>query len=152
MDYLNNLLKILENKVFLIPLGIWFAAQGLKILIEVTFYKKKISFRRLIESGGMPSAHSAMVTALATAVGIQDGFDSVIFSVAAIFAIIVMYDAAVVRRETGRQAKVINVVTQKTLTREEREVLKERIGHNFLEVGAGAAFGIILSYLLMYLI
>lgn len=110
---------------------------------------KTFDAERLVGSGGMPSSHSATVCALATAAGIQYGGGSFQFAVSAILAIIVMYDARGVRRETGIQAQVINEMISffsnmgKPLSYEEK--LKEFVGHTPLQVLAGALLGILIA-------
>lgn len=123
----------------------WLVAQVLKTVID-TCINKSFNAERLTGSGGMPSSHSATVCALATASGIQFGGGSFQFAVSAIIAIIVMYDARGVRRETGIQAQIINEMIDffknigKPLSYEEK--LKEFIGHTPLQVLAGAILGI----------
>ena len=104
MGFLNSLVY---NVVFMAAATGWFVAQILKTIIYALI-NKTFDAERLVGSGGMPSSHSATVCALATAAGIQYGGGSFQFAVSAILAIIVMYDARGVRRETGIQAQVIN--------------------------------------------
>lgn len=122
----------------------WFAAQVLKV-ISVVITDKRIDLRRLIGSGGMPSSHSAFVTGLAVAVGLDSGFLSHTFSVAAVVALVVMYDAAGVRRAAGEQAKIINLLVEDWETKNFKNTevhLKELLGHTPLQVVAGAILGI----------
>lgn len=79
----------------------WAIAQIFKI-ISWAFVSKELNFKRLVEPGGMPSSHSAFVTALCTGIGIHDGFESTIFALSAVFAAIVMYDASGVRRAASQ--------------------------------------------------
>lgn len=131
----------------------WLVAQILKTLIHMWFSRKFVA-ERLVGSGGMPSSHSATVCALATAAGIEYGGGSFEFAVAAILAIVVMYDAIGVRRETGIQAKVLNEMMEmfdkmgKEMSVEEK--LKEFVGHTPLQVLMGALLGIFMAAL-MYL-
>ena len=125
----------------------WFSAQFIKILIAL-FRREGFTLKMLMASGGMPSSHSASVCALAASIAVRQGMDSPIFAVACLFAFIVMYDAAGVRRETGEQAKLLNKISSdlsngntKYLERD----LKELVGHTPLQVFAGAALGIILG-------
>lgn len=122
----------------------WFTAQVLKV-ISVVITDKKIDLRRLIGSGGMPSSHSAFVTGLAVAVGLDGGFLSHTFSIAAVLALVVMYDAAGVRRAAGEQAKIINLLVEDWETKNFKNTevhLKELLGHTPLQVVAGAILGI----------
>jgi acid phosphatase family membrane protein YuiD len=104
----------------------------------------RVNFKRLVELGGMPSAHSASVAALSTAVAIDEGIRSSIFGVTMFFSLLTMYDAAGIRRSAGRQAEVLNrIVDDLQVTgrvREER--LLELLGHTPFEVMVGALFGI----------
>src|SRR2546421_445367 len=85
----------------------WFLAQALKMLL-FSVLERKISWRRLIDTGGLPSAHSTFVVGLAVAVGLHDGFQSTLFAVAFVFALVVMYDALSLRREAGKHADILN--------------------------------------------
>lgn len=142
MDFITELA---HNTVFMAAVTGWFVAQVLKTLID-TCINKSFSAERLTGSGGMPSSHSATVCALATSAGIRYGGGSFQFAVSAILAIIVMYDARGVRRETGLQAQVINEMITffqnmgKPLSYEEK--LKEFVGHTPLQVLIGAVLGI----------
>ncbi|MBR2879029.1 MAG: divergent PAP2 family protein [Clostridia bacterium] len=140
---------IFSNKIIGCALMAWFAAQALKVLIDLLL-KRKLNIGRMIGSGGMPSSHSAMVTALAVAVGRTEGAASVLFAICAVLAAIVMYDAAGVRRETGEQAKIINQMVENWIDDDTdfgRE-LKELVGHTPLEVFAGAALGIAIGFIM----
>ena len=104
---MNTLELLLQNQILLSAVCGWLIAQVLKTLIHLYFNHSFVP-ERLVGSGGMPSAHSATVCALSTSAGIVCGVDSPIFAIATILAIVVMYDAIGVRRETGIQAKIIN--------------------------------------------
>lgn len=123
-------------------------AQFLKILFHWIQYKE-FDWTRCIGSGGMPSSHSASVCTLATCIGIQDGFGSILFALAAVFAIIVMYDAAGVRKAAGEQAKIIKRIIKKFEQQEFHidQELNEFIGHTKPEVVIGALLGILLGIL-----
>lgn len=145
-DSINNLFT---NVVFLSAACGWLVAQVLKTLIHMLFTKKFVA-ERLIGSGGMPSSHSATVCALATAACVQFGAGSFEFAVSLILALIVMYDAIGVRRETGIQAKLLNEIIsifvemgEKDLSPDEK--LKEFVGHTPLQVLAGAILGILIA-------
>lgn len=145
MEFLNALV---HNTVFMAAVTGWLVAQVLKTIIY-TCINKAFDAERLVGSGGMPSSHAATVCALTTAAGIQYGAGSFQFAISAILAIIVMYDARGVRRETGIQAQVINEMITffqnmgKPLSYEER--LKEFVGHTPLQVLVGAILGIIIA-------
>ena len=138
---------LVSNVVFMAAATGWLVAQILKTIIYA-FINKSFDAERLVGSGGMPSSHSATVCALATAAGIRYGGGSFQFAVSAILAIIVMYDARGVRRETGIQAQVINEMSffrnmGSPLSYEEK--LKEFVGHTPIQVLAGAILGIIIA-------
>lgn len=107
--------------------------------------EKKINVRRFVETGGMPSSHAASVMALSTCVGLREGFGSVLFGVVLYFSLIVMYDAAGLRRAAGRQATLINRILYEhlQLTGPPAERLRELLGHTPIEVLVGALIGIL---------
>lgn len=145
--------EILNNHVLFVVLLGWFVAQALKIPIH-RIVEHEWDFSRFHGSGGMPSSHSSMVTAGAIAIGAIEGFGTPIFALAVAFAMIVMYDAAGVRRETGTQAAVINQILKDVLINGKQisdEELKELVGHTPLEVACGAVTGLIVAvvYLLI---
>ncbi len=123
-------------------------AQILKVF-WVLVVERKLWFRMFLEAGGMPSSHSAMVVALATSIGIQTGWDSPMFAIATIFAAVVMYDAAGVRRAAMIQAQVLNrLLDELYLDKRIRiERLKELLGHSPTEVLAGALLGFSMAFL-----
>lgn len=146
--YINELFS---NKIFISAVTGWLVAQILKTLIHMAL-TKSFQAERLVGSGGMPSSHSSTVCALAASSGILYGLGSFEFAVTAIFAIVVMYDAMGVRRETGRQSKVLNEMIElfshmgKNVNVE--DTLREFIGHTPLQVLAGAILGIALAFLI----
>ncbi len=144
------LYEILTNKVLVIPICAWAIAQLAKTLTAL-LQGKGVDLRYSVSSGGMPSAHSAMVTALATSVGMTQGFGSVIFSVAVILALVVMYDAAGLRQAVSQQAAVLNRIISE-LIRGQRMTgleanLRELIGHTPFQVIVGATLGIAVAWL-----
>jgi acid phosphatase family membrane protein YuiD len=143
-----------EYKYLTIPFVSWVMAQALKFLIDLIL-RRKIDYTRLFGSGGMPSSHSAFVVSLSTVIGIGTGFNSALFGVTLAFSLIVMYDAAGVRRAAGKQAKVLNRMFQHNRAKGEfhlEEDLKELIGHTPVEVIAGALLGLAISVLLMVVV
>ena len=114
----------------------------------------EFDWHQIAGTGGMPSSHSAMVSALATGIGLEHGFDSPAFAVAAIFAMIVTYDAAGVRQQAGRHARALNTIVAELLTGHPLEEIHfdELIGHSRLEVLAGVLFGIVCMALWKYLL
>lgn len=150
MDFLGDLVN---NRIFMASVSGWLVAQILKTIIHMWFNRKFMA-ERLVGSGGMPSSHSATVCALAAAAGMEYGGGSFQFAMAAVFAIVVMYDAIGVRRETGIQARVLNEMMElftkmgKEMSVEDK--LKEFVGHTPLQVLMGALLGILIA-VLMYL-
>ena len=140
--------ELLHNEIVMSAGLSWGLAQIIKTIIHLILTKKFVA-ERLIGSGGMPSCHSATVCALTTAVIINEGIQTPLFAIAFIQAIIVMYDAMGVRRETGIQAKVLNEITEviekmgSDLSNDAK--LKEFVGHTPLQVFFGALLGIIVA-------
>ncbi|WP_096156800.1 MULTISPECIES: divergent PAP2 family protein [Bacillus] len=138
-------------------------AQFVKVPIQFIAIRK-LDWSLITSTGGMPSSHSAAVTALATGVAFETGLGSPIFSVAAVFAIIVMFDASGVRRHAGEQATVLNKLVAdfnrlaedakmwpKMNEEEKQKELKELLGHKPIEVFFGAITGILLTLLLHFI-
>ena len=143
--------QVLHNQILLISLLACFTAQVIKALIEL-IRDGKVSLRYLVSSGGMPSAHSALVGALATGVGLQMGWSSAEFAIAALFAVIVMYDAAGVRQAAGKQARILNQIIDEMFQEGKEfneERLKELIGHTPFQVLVGLSLGIGIALVLL---
>ncbi|OUL29510.1 acid phosphatase [Nostoc sp. T09] len=141
--------NILDNRVLLVALVACLIAQSLKLVIEL-IKNRKLNVRVLVTTGGMPSAHSALVTSLATGVGQTLGWASPDFALATIFAIIVMYDAAGVRQAAGKQARILNQMIDELFDEKHdfsQDRLKELLGHTPVQVIAGSALGITISLL-----
>ena len=125
----------------------WFVAQFIKV-VSVLVTDKKFDFKRFIGSGGMPSSHTSFVTSLATAVGIECGFMGAEFAISTVLALVVMYDAAGVRRAAGQQAQILNQLIEEWGTsdyKSNEKRLKELLGHTPKEVFAGALLGILIA-------
>lgn len=140
--------ELVNNYVLRIALFAWALAQLLKVMY-VLLTQRRWDFERLVGAGGMPSSHSALVTSLTFGIGKEMGFDSIEFAMAFTIAMVVMYDAAGVRRAAGKQAEVLNQILDDFYNAEfNRERLKELLGHTPVEVLAGAAIGVIVAILL----
>ncbi len=145
----------MKNQVLVSSVTGWVVAQFLKTIIDCML-NKSFSPERLVGSGGMPSSHSSTVCALVVSSGLCFGVSSFEFAVSFILAAIVMYDATGVRRETGKQAKLLNMIMEQDIFKlnmeQFQEKLKEFVGHTPLQVFAGAILGVILALLvnLMY--
>ena len=136
---------ILQNRILITAVISWLLSQIVKTVIHLIVHKRFV-WERLLGDGGMPSSHSATVTAVAVSTGMTCGWDSPIFAVAAVLALIVMHDAKGVRQETGKQARVINSMVEllNSMGRGEltlEETLKEFVGHTRRQVIVGAVFG-----------
>ena len=140
---------ILEYKYLVVPFATWFFIQLFKLIYDLVT-TKKFNFKRILGAGGMPSSHSAVVVSLATMIGKSQGITSPIFGLAVIFAFIVMYDAAGVRRAAGKQAQILNKIVQTPgLTGVEvTEKLQEFLGHTPTQVFVGAFIGLVVGFVL----
>jgi acid phosphatase family membrane protein YuiD len=142
---------LINNDVLWIAVLAWFVAQFIKVIL-ILIMEKRLDIRGMVSSGGMPSSHTATVSALAAAVGLVEGLNSVAFAVATILAVIVMYDAAGVRRAVGFQAHVINRMVKEfrfgrgSLSIYEKD-LREIIGHTPFQVIMGCGLGILIAWL-----
>lgn len=143
---LSYLEQLLTNTPFWVATFAWVLAQGIKIIITV-FTEKKFEFSMVYAAGGMPSSHSALVTALAISIGKYYGFNTPVFAISAGLGMIVMYDAAGVRRAAGKQAAAINILFSHNDMRLE-EQLKEILGHTPMQVIAGAVLGMLIGFVL----
>ncbi len=148
---------IFGNKILDVVAVAWFIAQFYKVVSAIVS-KKKFEIKRLWNTGGMPSSHSSAVSSLATAIGITQGLYTPLFAAVVVLAIIVMHDAAGIRRAAGQQAGVLNKITESLTSlfdeRFSNKQLKELLGHTPVEVFVGAILGIAVAlvmkgYLLM---
>ena len=124
----------------------WFLAQFSKLVIDLV-REGRFSLRSMTTSGGMPSAHSATVVALATQVGLASGLASTAFALSVVFAAIVMYDAAGVRRAVSVQARILNRMLEEMIEAQQfnERRLRELIGHTPFEVFVGALLGALVA-------
>lgn len=148
---MQNILGMFSNQVLICCVTAWFVAQALKI---PTYYlvEKKLDWMRFFGSGGMPSSHTAFVVSLTIMIGATQGFDTAIFALAFTLSAIVMYDATGVRRETGKQAVVINEIVEKLFVNGEPitdEELKELVGHTKVEVLGGFLVGLLTAVIFL---
>jgi len=142
--------EIIHNRALQAGILSWFVAQLLKIVFDF-LTTQRIDIKRFIASGGMPSSHSAFACGLSCAIGLIDGFNSSSFAISLTFTLIVMYDAAGVRREAGKQAQTLNELIEIYFSPHYKPQykLKELIGHKPTEVFAGAVLGILIAILLI---
>ena len=145
---------LLNNEVLLIALCTWAIAQVLKVVV-ILVQEKRLAWNYFFTSGGMPSAHSATVCALATSLAMIDGMDSIGFSISAVLAVVVMYDAAGVRQSVGQHSAILNLIVKelsKKVTKLEREKdFREFIGHTPFQVIMGALLGVCVAWIWVFL-
>jgi uncharacterized protein len=135
--------ELFANRVFQATFLVWGTAQILKFFIEL-LYRRRVNFRLLTTAGGMPSSHSAAVSALTTAIAIREGVSSSVFVLSLLFAVVTMYDAAGVRRAASIQAHILNQMIEELFAGHpiSENKLRELIGHTPIEVFAGLVLGI----------
>lgn len=137
---------IIKNELIILSLISLLIAQALKIVFGY-ITNRKLQLKRLFETGGMPSSHSAFIVSLTVGIGRLNGFDSSIFALAFVFASIVMYDAMGVRRAAGEHARLLNLILSKdNAFRFDNKKLKELLGHTPFEVLGGLILGLIIGF------
>lgn len=143
MDVLQ---KMITSKFVYVPILTWFFIQLFKVIYDLVT-TKKFNFKRILGAGGMPSSHSAIAMCITTMIGKSEGVDSSIFALSLVFAAVVMYDAAGVRRAAGKQAKLLNklIETPGLTNMQVQERLVEVLGHTPIQVIVGAIIGIIVG-------
>ena len=130
-----------DYKYILVPVLLWLAIQTSKVVVDC-IEKKKITLRRLLGSGGMPSSHSAVMVSITVMLGKNIGFKSPIFALACFMTLVVMQDAIGVRRQVGKQAKYLNeILMDKNTSTEEK--FQEMVGHTPFQVLIGLIVGLI---------
>jgi acid phosphatase family membrane protein YuiD len=144
----SSILEFLEGVPFWTLFFSWMVAQSVKMLVGLT-HKGRLDFRYLVSTGGMPSAHSAMVSGLAASIGLTAGFGTPVFAVAIGFALIVMFDASTVRRAAGQQAKLLNEIIDEIFREHHfsEKKMAELLGHTRLEVFMGMVIGVLVALL-----
>lgn len=149
MSHLLN--EFLGNFVLVSVCIAWFLAQSLKVVIY-RFTEGYWKIWHFFEAGGMPSAHSAAVTSLTLALALSVGWQSHLFVISLVFALIVMYDAAGVRRAAGKQAEILNKIVDDIYASSQVKVekLKEILGHDVSEVIGGATLATIVTLVCYY--
>ena len=142
----NVFTQIAQNKIFMTTLSAWVVAQTVKVTIGV-IREKRFDFRWFVGTGGMPSSHAAGASCLSTAIGLNYGFNSVFFALAAAFALVVMFDAQGVRRATGKQARILNKITEDIYWQGKinDNRLRELVGHTPIEVIVGFLLGVAIA-------
>ena len=145
--------EVLQNSILWTTILAAFIAQVLKSIQEAIF-QRKLSVHRIFETGGMPSSHSAAVASLATSMGLVHGWSSAEFTISAVLAVIVIYDATGIRRAAGEHAEILNDLLEEFnyLLHEgfERQHLKTLLGHTYPQAVAGILIGILISLFFYY--
>jgi acid phosphatase family membrane protein YuiD len=141
-----NIGLILQNHVLWTGMVAWLLAQVLKIPLDY-FQTRHWNWALFFAAGGMPSSHSALVTSTAMAVGLHEGFDTALFGLAVAVAMIIVYDAAGVRRQAGMHAQKINILVNELLKGHpiSQQELREVLGHTPLEALGGVLLGLVLA-------
>ena len=137
---------IIHNKYIWVPFFTWLSIQVFKVIVD-SIKSKKLNLRRLCGAGGMPSSHTAVVMVITIMIGKNAGFESYAFAATFIFSLIVMYDAAGVRRAAGEQASVLNKIieTPGLSGLEVQKRLMEALGHTPIQVLVGAIIGFVVG-------
>ena len=142
---------LIHNQVVIAAVLAWMIGQFLKFPLEYLL-NKQWNWGIIFSSGGLPSSHSSLVTAVTLTIGLQEGFGSAVFALSAAIAMVVIYDAAGVRRQAGIHAERINQIMSKFFESGQlpEKELKEMLGHTPFEVLAGILLGVIISLTLYW--
>ncbi len=137
---------LVHNDTLIVAIVAWTMAQCSKLLI-ILLRERRLDLPHFMSAGGMPSSHSAVVVALATRVGVNDGVASTSFAIAAIFAGVVLYDAAGIRRAVSIQARILNRMLEEVIEyqRLNEKRLLELLGHTPFEVFVGSLLGLLVA-------
>jgi uncharacterized protein len=139
--------QLITNRILIAALVAWILAQFLKVPFQFLLHRK-LNWGMWLSTGGMPSSHSALVTSTMLATGLYNGFNTPIFAVALALAMVVVYDAAGVRRQAGMHAERINMIINELFSGQpiSEENLKEVLGHTPIEVIGGVFLGVVVSW------
>lgn len=146
---MTELNTVFSNKPLIVATIAWFIAQFFKFTITA-IEKRRFDFTLLVSTGGFPSSHTAIVSALATSIGLNFGLASPFFAISVVMASVVMSDARGIRRAAGKQAQILNKIIDDLYQKRELKLerLKELLGHTPFEVFSGAILGIFIALLL----
>lgn len=149
-------LPVIDNPVLWAAISAWFIAQTLKIPVEY-IRSRRWEWILWLRAGGMPSSHSAFVCASAHAIGLFYGFETPLFALSVVFAVIVVYDATGIRRQAGKHAELINAIVKDLreghpIREENQKQLLEVLGHTPLEALMGTLLGIAVAQVLWYMV
>ena len=143
---------LIHNQVVVAAVLAWVIGQFLKFPLDYML-NKRWNWGIMFSAGGLPSSHSSLVTAVTLTIGLREGFDSAIFALSAAIAMIVIYDAAGVRRQAGIHAERINEIMKNFFESGQlpEKELKEMLGHTPFEVVTGIILGVAISLALFWL-
>jgi len=149
-----NVFAVLDNRLLIATLTAWFLAGVLKVPIEY-LRSKEWNWALIFSTGGMPSTHTAVVSAVSLGTGLWVGFDSPLFAVCIVLTMVVVYDATGIRRQAGRHAALLNAILDEvarghTLKQQQEEQLKEILGHTWIEALVGIAWGSVIVFLFWF--
>jgi len=141
-----NMLAVFQNRALIAGVIAWLLAQVIKLPLDY-LYSRKWNWALLLTTGGMPSSHSSLLTATSLSIGLYHGFDTPVFAIAVAITMVVVYDAAGVRRQAGIHAQRINVLFDELLHGHmlNEKDLREVLGHTPLEVMGGILLGLIVA-------
>jgi acid phosphatase family membrane protein YuiD len=141
-----------SNQMLFAALTAWVIAQALKIPVEF-FKTRELNWSLLFSTGGMPSSHSALVSAAALSIGLNNGFGSAAFALSIVLAMVIIYDASGIRRQAGLHAEKINVLVNEFLQGQpiSQVQLREVLGHTHRQVIAGIFLGVAIALLYYFL-
>ncbi len=151
-ESINVASSLLQNQPLVAGFAAWLAAQLIKFLLALRHGFSVKALKQIYATGGFPSSHAATVTALATSCGLNFGFASPFFAIAAVFALVVIYDAFTLRAEAGKHAEILNQMMEDfyKYKRIEMKQLKELLGHTRFEVFFGFLLGMIVAYIIYF--
>lgn len=150
-----DFVEIFSNKMLITTTVAWLLAQAIKLPIDY-IRRREVNWALLLSTGGMPSSHSALVTAAAHSIGLYNGFDSAAFVLGFVLAMVVVYDATGIRRQAGQHAALINAIindlaTGHPIKEKQEKQLKEVLGHTPLEAVGGVVWGLLISTIIWML-
>ena len=138
-----------SNIVLLVSAATWVIAQVLKVIV-ILIQEKRLDWSYFVTSGGMPSAHTATVCALATSIAMTVGMGSIYFSISVVLAAIVMYDSAGVRQSVGQHSVMLNHIVKEFKIKSSKagieQNFREFVGHTPFQVFIGAVLGILIAW------
>jgi uncharacterized protein len=146
------MIEIFENQILIAALLAWGIAQTIKVPMEY-LATKRWNWALLFQSGGMPSSHSALVTAVSHAIGLYEGFNTGLFALAFTLSMVVIYDATGIRRQAGRHAEIINAMISDLATGHplKQELLREVLGHTPVQAFWGIILGLVTAQAMFWL-